>query len=252
MDKPAVYAIMATCGRMTCAQRSLRCFLEQDYEGLHKLLIFNNSERSLVLNLPNNLPDNKQVSLINHPYTIFARRYENLGQIYKDALSFVPFDTFPIIIFWDDDDIFLPNHISAGVNGLVDSGKKAYKPKFSYYRSPNKVEIVENTLEPSIFVSSKHIKQWGFSETTTSQHLQWLNPLLKEDQLFVDPKGISTLVYNWGDEFPTFKTSGNPDNPNNFKNYRAMSNDFGDGILTPQPKDEFYKLLDNINQKLKY
>jgi hypothetical protein len=246
-NKPAVFAIMATCGRMTCARRSLRCFLEQDYEGIHKLLIFNNAEHSLTLNLPYIVPSNKQISLINHPYTTKEnRRYENLGEIYNDAFALVPTDTFPITIFWDDDDIFLPNHISSGVSELVNSGRKAYKPKYSYYRSAEGIKKVENTLEPSIFVSSSHIQKYGFSPTTVDQHLQWVNPLRAENELFINPDGEPTLIYNWGDAWPTFKTSGDPCNPENFNNYRKHSKEFGDGVLFPQSRDEYYNLINQL------
>ena len=245
-NRPAVFAIMATCGRMTCAKRSLRCFLEQDYEGTHKLLIFNNAEIPLSLDIPENLPANKHIQLLNHPFTTKEnRKYENLGQIYNDAFAFIPSDTFPITIFWDDDDIFLPNHISSGVSNFLEGGKKAYKPKYSYYRSAQGITKVENTLEPSIFISSEHILSYRCSESTVDQHLQWVNPLRMND-IFIKPDGEPTLIYNWGDSWATFKTSGDPNNPNNFNNYRKHSREFGDTILSPQPKEEYYNLINKI------
>lgn len=225
---------MATCGRHFCCERSLRFFLDQDFDGFHSLLIFNNSEVTQDIRLPQ-LPYNKEVTLINH-----YKKYKNLGEIYRDAISYVS-TSVEIMILWDDDDIFLPNHITEGVKGYElarSQGKLAYKPAKSYYRSQEGIHLMGNNLEPSIFTNFGHILKYGFSDETTAQHLQWLDPLLKEDKILILEKGTPTLIYNWGDDFPTFKTSGDPDNPHNFNNYRKNSKDHGDRIITPISKAE--------------
>lgn len=248
-----VCAIMATCGRHKLAERSLRFFLDQDYINEHTLLIYNNSnvEQSLFRNdeILELEAKGKHIVLINKPSDV---TYSNLGQIYTDALKHVPEDT-EAIIHWDDDDIFLPNHITEGANGLFDAwcsseGKiMAYKPAKSYYRHPGGIQLMSNTLEPSIFVWAKHIRKYGYSDTTTDQHLQWVNPLVYEQLIKVDEDGKPTLIYNWGDtDIPTFKTSGNAGHPNNFKNYRDFSRDHGDQVLTPWAKEDVQKYYDLV------
>lgn len=235
-----VCAIMATCGRHYLAERSLRFFLDQNYKEEHTLLIFNNSDVSLKLNTNLDDLDTKAVILINnHMSYVTKEPYKNLGEIYNDALISVPSGT-DVIIHWDDDDIFLPNHISEGIRGLSDAhyninrSIQAYKPAKSYYRHPGGVELMSNTLEPSIFVFADHIRKYKYGNTTTDQHLQWVNPLVYEQKIFVDDLGVPTLIYNWGDtDIPTFKTSGNAGHPQNFQNYRNFSKDHGDKILTP-------------------
>ncbi len=238
-----VCAISATCGRHTCIERSLGFFLNQDYKDKF-LLIYQNSEVSQTLD---GSVDTSNILLINNyidPVTY--SKFNSLGAIYNDALNFVPKDT-DIIIFWDDDDIFLPQHISKGVDGLIRGGKKAYKPSWSYYRYRDefgnpKVAKVQGTLEPSIFTKASHIKEHGFSRSTTDQHLQWIHPLGYEE-VFTDPDGEPTLIYNWGDDFKTFKTSGNAGDPKNFENYRVDSLDHGDRVITPNLNlNEYYKL----------
>lgn len=252
-----VVAIMATCGRHKLCERSLRFFLDQDYTGEHTLLIFNNShiEQHGGPIRNEDMPDNKHLILVNQCIDSETKeKYTNLGAIYRDALKeldhIVPEPD--IIIHWDDDDIFLPDHISAGVSGIeyarkYNMGFIAYKPAKSYYRHPNGVELMSNTLEPSIFVEANHIKEHGYSLTTTDQHLQWVNPLVYEKKIFVDEDGIPTLIYNWGDvHIPTFKTSGNATHPDNFNNYRAFSKDHGDGLIIPWKKEdvqEYYNLV---------
>ena len=254
---PKVVAIMATCGRHQCLERSVKLFLNQDYENKH-LLIYQNSEIPQKLDSKLKVEFGDKITLINnHIDKNTNQRFANLGAIYNNAIDHIPNDT-DIIIFWDDDDIFLTNHISAGVEGLnkvkqlIDKKYIAYKPSRSFYRHANGIELMGNVLEPSIFVEADHIKRYGFSNTTTEQHWQWLNPLHHEQTLYQDDNGIPTLLYNWGDtNIPTFKTSGDFHNPNNFNNYRNFSQDHGDQIITPLSDDEVSKFyLEIFNWKL--
>lgn len=247
-----VCAIMATCGRHKLAERSLRFFLDQDYEGEHTLLIYNNSNVEQALH-PVHVREGQHVLLVNQNIsTRTGEPYTNLGDIYNDALEHVFKDT-DVIIHWDDDDIFLPNHISEGVEGLkIAQGinKKAYKPAKSYYRHPGGIQLMSNTLEPSIFTEADHIRKYGYSTSTTDQHLQWVNPLVYGNMIAVDEHGKPTLIYNWGDtDIPTFKTSGNAGHPNNFKNYRDFSRDHGDQVLIPWSKESVQKYYDLVYAK---
>lgn len=246
---PHVFCICATCGRHTLLERSVRLFLEQHYKGQATLLIYNNSEIEQELNLPV-LPDNRNVILVNnHINHNTGKPFKSLGEIYNYIVKdYFNFNDSVIACFWDDDDLFLPSHISQGVFGIRLAwmqGKEAYKPKQSYYRSHEGVKLVENTLEPSIFVRFNWIKKYGFSPVTTEQHLQWLNPLVEQDKILVLSDGVPTLIYNWGDNIPTFKTTGDMYNPNNFQNYRKYSQDHGDGKISPISREEveqYYKI----------
>lgn len=256
---PSVYCLTATCGRHSCLERLVRFFLDQDFTGDHTLLIYNNSDVSQVLHLPEDLPSNKHIKLVNNHICYTTKTpYQNLGEIYTDMLKLVPDDT-DIVCFWDDDDIFLPNHLSEGVRGLfrgsalrldkaLDYIQPAlgYKPAKSYYRHDKGIDTVSNTLEPSIFVYTSFIKEHGFYLTTSDQHLKWVEAL--GNRLYVDQKGKPTLVYNWGDTtIPTFKTSGDPGNPKNFENYRRFSQDHGDGIVVPIKPEHSQKYYEQIN-----
>lgn len=230
-----VCVLTATKNRHTALERSVGFFLGQTYKNCIQLVYNNSCE---ILKLEENV---KGVLLINNCKDLeTGKPYTNLGDIYRDALTYVPEDV-DVISFWDDDDIFFKDHIEEGVKGLIKGGKTAYKPKKSYYRGHTQLVLVENTLEPSIFTKVSHIRKYGFSKETTAQHLQWVNPLVHNNEIFVDEGGKPTLCYNWGDNFPTFKTSGDPKNPNNFRNYEVNSKDTGDGIITPLPETELIK-----------
>ena len=228
-----VCLITATKGRHKQLERVVRFSLEQTYDNwVH--LIYNNSP--VELQLDDILPADKYILINNHKDLITKQDYKTLGDIYRDIMTFLP-DDIDVINFMDDDDVFLPNHVEEGVKGLIRGKKKAYKPKKSWYRHGRKNELVENTLEPSIFVYADHIREFGFSSETTAQHLQWVNPLVYHKEIFVDPEGKPTYICDWSQQIPTFKTSGDPHNPSNFDNYTSNSQDHGDNIISPCSKE---------------
>lgn len=224
-----VYLITATKNRHRQLERVVRFALNQTYTNwVH--LIYNNSVSPLRLN--ENLPKDKFILVNNNLSLTTKQPYTNLGEIYTDALTHIPADA-DVINFMDDDDVFLPNHIEEGIKGLERGRKKAYKPSHSWFKNGAGCTLVSNVLEPSIFVDANHVKEYGFSAETTAQHLQWLHPLIGREEIFVDPNGTPTYICDWSHEIPTFKTSGDPYNPDNFTNYSNWSKDTGDGIITP-------------------
>lgn len=235
---PKVAIITCTRGRHTHLERVVRCMLDQDYtDFIH--IIYNNSCSEQRLN--SNLPKDKFM-LINNCLDLQTKQpYKTLGAIFRDAMSFVP-PSVSIVNFADDDDLYLQRHVSEGVLGIERGGKTAYKPKYSYFKSARRIEKLENTLEPSIFVKREHVDKIGFDGDTVTYHLKWLNPLVYSNDIFVDPQGVSTLIYDWSQTLPTFKASGNPNNPDNFKNFEKASSNEGDLIITPSSPREIQEL----------
>lgn len=224
-----VCLITATKNRHKQLERVVRFSLDQTYNNwVH--LIYNNADNIQVLD--DSLPKDKFILINNYICTKTKSPYKTLGDIYNDILQYIP-DDVDIINFMDDDDVFLQNHVEEGVKGLQRGKLLAYKPKRSWFRFGKQITLAENTLEPSIFVTKDHILKYGFSSETTAQHLQWVNPLVYEKKIYVDPDGPPTYICDWSQEIPTFKTSGNPNNPDNFMNYSNASQDKGDGIITP-------------------
>jgi hypothetical protein len=240
-----VTAIMATCGRHFCCERSLSLFLNQCYEKKH-LLIYQNSE---VAQSINPCIDLKLVTLVNNCIDSETNEpYKNLGAIYRDAIKYIPAET-DLITFWDDDDIFVRDHIDQGVNGIRRGGKIAYKPKFSYHYDGYSITRQRNNFEPSIFVKLRHVLEYGFSDSTIDQHLKWLNPLIRMDQLYIDENGKSTLVYNWGDRFYTYKTSQRTTEPDCFQTYRQKSTQHGDRLISPMDISTMMEKIENLIAK---
>lgn len=232
---------MATAGRHTLCERAVSMFLQQDYQNKH-LLIWQNSP--VYKTLPK---DYSNITLVNnHLNRQTGERYATLGEIYNDILDYVFFSpdapkyiNADIICHWDDDDAYLGDHISKGVDGYIKGGKKAYKPERSYYAHANGIDLVGNNMEPSIFVSANHLFVHGYSNESVAHHLKWLNPLLTDQQIHIDPKGKPTMIYDWSpNEVGCYKTSGNPSSPTNFDDYHRFSQDHGDCAILPWDKNE--------------
>lgn len=246
-----VACICAFCGRHHLVEKVMRCFINQDYEGKHYLILYNNSPVSMELNIPI-LPQNKVIVLINRNEDVeTGKAYTSTGAIFRDALSYVP-DEVKVITHMDSDDIYLPNHISEGVKGMkkaYSQGKLAYKPQFSFFIGGDKWTLESNTMEPSIFIDAKFLRNTGYFMVSSSYNQKWQWALWDDRKILIDGQGIPTFIYNWEKDHGTHKISGKPDSEENFKEHRKWSCDYGDLILTPAPAYEvqYYYNLTKIN-----
>jgi hypothetical protein len=252
----SVVALCCTYGRYRCLQRALKCYIDQDYLAPSILFICNSGAP---LKLPDDfkLPPWKQVYIDN----CSLMNFQSVGEKYYHALRLINqmYPEADTLYSHDDDDIFLANHITEGVQGFLHGCRqhrcKAYKPQQSWFRYRDEsgvVQIVkqENTFEPSIFVDVDWVLKHGYAPVSIRYHQQWLDSLLYENKLFVDPQGKPTLIYNWGDNtngpdsWGIYKMSGaGVDNQNNFLAHARTSRDMGDGILVPAADNsEYYKV----------
>lgn len=227
-----IYSICCTYNRHKLLERSVGCFLKQDYKREHKLLIYNNSQHKLRMD-----EEYENIILFNNYIDLkTSRPYSNTGAIFRDALSCVPMSV-DVVQWWDDDDLFKPKHISEGMKGMqeaIEMGKKAYKPKYSLHRYGKEPErLVDNLMEPSIFVLRNWVDSYGFSTHSSAYHSNWTNPLFRQKEIYVKEDGEPTFVYDWSNEAKAFKISGDGNNKDNFSNHKKNSTDVGDGIIKP-------------------
>lgn len=246
---PIVISLCATKNRFTHMRKLIRCFLEQDYPGKHYLLIYNNSTDIQSLGeFP--MSDNKEIILINNYISKkTGKPYTQLGDIYNDILSVIDILNPEVVSLFEDDDLYLPNHVSEGVKGLQKGGKNGYKPQKSWFIDTVGMRLQENVMEPSVFLKYSYIKERGYGSGTADAHLHWYGDLRANDDLFVDPEGYPTFLYDWSNRIPAYKVSGDPVNPENFENCTKHSQDIGSGVLTPISREElaeyepnYYKL----------
>lgn len=245
-----ICAVCCFCGRAKNVERIIRHYIDQDYEDQSFLLLYNNSPKKgqnmILSDIP--LPPNKAIILVNNSLDLqTGEEYTNTGDIFRDALTYVP-EGVKAVCWMDSDDSFLPSHISEGAKGMKKAqglGCLAYKPYNSYFLYENKCRLLHNTLEPSIFVDYQYVKSEGFHPKPVTYHQKWLDVLVARKQLFVDPEGRPTLLYNWQEGHGNHKISGMGDTEINFEAHRKWETDYGDGILQPCPELEaqyFYRL----------
>lgn len=104
MNLPHITAICCTYGRNAYLNEAVACFLAQDYEGPHSLVILNTMwEQTLVFKHP-------LVDVLN-----CSDRPKTMGETRNMAIDFAPQG---LLCVWDDDDLYQPNHLSNFVRGF--------------------------------------------------------------------------------------------------------------------------------------
>ena len=115
MDKLKVSCVMCTYGRFNEVQRSMSFFIDQDYEN-KELIIFNTAPTPLVLNEA--LYD-QNIKVFNNEISYETKLpYTSIGQVRSDAMNVITGDVY---VCWDDDDYYLPFHLSLGMENLIKS-----------------------------------------------------------------------------------------------------------------------------------
>ena len=218
------------------------------------MLLYNNSPgKGANLRLDDiQLPDNKAIILVNNNKDLQTDgEYTNTGDIFRDALRFVPIEA-SVITHFDSDDAFLPSHLSAGARGMKKAknlGCLAYKPYNSYFLYENKCKLLHNTLEPSIFVDYKYLSQEGYHSKVVTYHQKWIDVLVKRKQLFVDSDGEPTLLYNWSENHGNHKISGGADDEFNFEAHRKWETTYlASEILSPCSETEAQYFYSFVNK----
>jgi len=220
---------MLTAGRHLYANRSLSCFLDQDYTSKH-LLIYQNSD---VYKKLDPSIDSKLVTLINcHIDSQTGKPYDNLGAIYNDAIQFIPKDA-DVINIYDDDDMRLPFFISESMLGYeraLSQKKLAFKPHTSFYRNNLTIYKTSNSLESSIFVNTEHLLTHKFHPVNVCLHHKWVDALIMQDLILEDDENKPAYCYCWSEEVDVYKTSAHSET-DTFKNFRILNTDHGDNVF---------------------
>lgn len=99
INQPFITALMPTCGRTVCIGESIYSFINQTYP-YKKLIILDTHPQDIKfdIKLPGNISYLKESSF----------KFSNLGEKFKHLIKMVDTELFCI---WEDDDIWLPNHL---------------------------------------------------------------------------------------------------------------------------------------------
>ena len=161
-----------------------------------------------------------------------GKPYTNVGDIRHEALENAS-STSDIFCLFDDDDLYMPYHISQGVKRLLETGKEAWKPKRSLASLNDGLtfDYSENNLEASVFARMESIREFSFLPSTGDENLSWYDGINNRGGMVIDPTGVPSYGYLWGSKIARHKQSGDMRNPSNFENHKRASTDFGDGPL---------------------
>ena len=240
---PKVTCLCATKGRFSALRQSISFFLLQDYPN-KELLIFNNSE--VPLN-PHPKLAAQGVRVVN------AGDYsdKDVATIYRDAKKHVSSDS-KYVAVWDDDDIYLPWHLSTYIKHLEnsDSTKTAARCKWALYRHHDVGKFAGenptptwtpamNNFEASMVAESEVMvfeKDEEHDPTGIHPHITWNRLVSWEGFIHVEDLTCGFRYHTeWG--YPHTQCGS-----------RKGGGDFGEGeVLRPAPvSDALYEIVTHL------
>jgi hypothetical protein len=239
-----ISCVCCTYGRFAFMKRSIACWLNQDYDDA-ELIVFNTAEESLVLD--KSLHD-RRIRIINQCRdTTDGLPYRSLGLIRRDAAAHA---TGEVYVCWDDDDLYLPWHLSQGAANLMRCGRGAWMPAQSYFSNDGgrTYRLSRNAFEASVLVWTDYLFRYGFDiGKSGAEHLSWRMAMVADGHLSQSDEvtPFESYAYTWGE--PGHKISGEIDRPDNFERHRAQSTDFGGGAtLLAESQEKLETFYANI------
>ena len=248
MEDLKVSCVMCTYGRFETVRQSATFWKYQDYDN-KELIIFNTAP--VHMHLDQSLHDCNIIVINQQNETGTPNSYKSLGKVREDSLQYATGD---IYICWDDDDMFLPWHMSQGMKKLNEHGSRGWKPEHSYFsqNGGQTYKYAGNSMEASILVDINEVRKYGFHYESGSEHLKWLDPMLKAKDVVIESvRPLESYAYVWGSKIAPHKTSGDINNPDNFEHHKQGSTDFGSGQkLTFVDDEQVEQLFVNVHSSL--
>jgi hypothetical protein len=186
MTAPLVSCLCATYGRVSLLREAIGYFLAQDYPA-KELIVLNNHPTPIRCDLPG-------VTVVNMP------GHPDLGSCRRTLLKLAQGYIFNT---WDDDDRWLPWHLSQGVERLLASGRPGWKPARSWrcdMRSGKPVyDLFNSGCIASALVKAEHVRKVGYVPSSGDDDVRLLASLTSgPDQWAVEEMGWrASYVYTW-------------------------------------------------------
>jgi len=218
-------ALLYTYNRPELLGRSIRCWLNQEYED-KKLCIFNNAayDIKLVGDLSTEI-SNKGITVVNRHTDLNGLPYTNLGSIFNHGLLMFKkeIEDSTFVSLWQDDDIYFSQHLNICNKFNLDA-YKVLKPKQFYFfdKGNNFVKVDENNVEGSWIINTKFLLEHGFEEPSGHPESKLYKHMTLNVDYISDSKLPISYVYEWNNG--VYHSSGNMNNPNNFNIYRQSNN----------------------------
>ena len=195
MNEPRVACLTCTYGRFTKMRNCLAFFLAQDYPTKH-LFILNNHPVPLRCDLP-------EVTVFNEPS-------DEPGFPRNRLLAKVG-PEFDFVHTWDDDDAWLPWHLSQAVRQINVSPRlpkvfldMAWKPARSWihYERTGEYKLNSNNYEASMIVRRGYMQRIAYATASGNEHRPLLDALKAGKELGVTEVGArASYIYTWRGDF---------------------------------------------------
>ncbi len=187
MTRPLVSVLVPTYGRVALLEEVIESFLRQDTDIQRELVVLNdNSSQYLEYNGP--LPENAVVHVVN-----VSERFKSLGDK-RNAL--VEAASGELIMFWDDDDIPLPDFISYQIRNKI--GRASYSNKLLFWRYSDKPPqtLVSGRvwLVSLLTTRSTFLEYGGCDPISSGEDRQFMS---KIRDIVVDLPGTLPYIYRW-------------------------------------------------------
>ena len=228
---PLVTALCPTYGRFSLLREALACFLAQDYPN-KQLIILNDAPEPILLTTHYSL-----LTLVNRPAP-FANLGEKRQWLLERAAS-------PLCAHWDDDDLYLPWHLSMCVEFLLERPEfKCVKPHGAWYMPDGEVHGIHHNMFEGQFVFDREraLGLGGYPPKHSGQAAELMRKFYKAGQFRqFEPWPGPSYVYRWGQGIGHISSLGDPEkapdegkNASALKEFQRSNTDFGDGEpLTP-------------------
>ena len=192
---PSVTCLCPTYARFERLRDAVACFLLQDYAGEKRLIILNDAPEPVALGAAV-----AGVRVINAP-----SRYPTLGDKRQALLRMA---TTPLVAHWDDDDLYLPWHLSACVRTLLaHPAARCAKPETAWYATgPHDSWTLQgvrrNTFEGQmLFDRARALDLGGYPPVDSGQAAALLDAFRRagELQTWTPPRHELSYIYRWAD-----------------------------------------------------
>jgi hypothetical protein len=192
MNEPLVACLCCTYGRFQRLRECLAFFLLQDYPG-KRLFILNNHPTPIRCEVPN--------------VTVFNAPSDEPG-IPRSRLLAKITPQFEFVHTWDDDDAWLPWHLSQAVR-QINSGRMpervaAWKPARSWihYTATREHLLNSNNYEASMLFRHSFVSAHGYLTASGNEHRPLLDALRAEKRLATAEVGArASYIYAWRGDF---------------------------------------------------
>ena len=184
MNKPLITALSVTFGRIEHLQRAIHCFLEQDYENKSLLILNTNPAQKL-------FGDFKDVKIIN-----LSQRPPSLGACRNLAVREAAGD---LLVTWDDDDYYLPNHLTNFAERF-ESGEWIWMENQFYSEQGRILKFMSGSYNTFAYTKTAWKSVGGFNELSVGEDKHFVSRVTSDlpgHRITLPPEKIS-FIYCWG------------------------------------------------------